>query len=321
MVRIEHVTVGRLGGDGAPSEAGIDWTRLHAEFPEISSFVPADCGRPDAPRPHEVHVLLDAWSDDDLEVARCDAAVDARTEPFSLHLWYGREDGAARAAVQVLTRYQYRLDRRNTFSQGPTFDRALRCHETMHDLRKPLVAADYVHARDTWQWTLRLDPRAGMAVQLAALFHDAERLESEADHRIEHHAADYQAFKEAHARSGALLVARRLGGIGLAPTIVGHVTMLVADHERPGEDEETLLLADADALSFFSRNASGFLDYYGEEHTRLKLEYSLRRLRRREWKRIREIRLRTDVARLLHAVLQTMLAKGGASLLLQRTSR
>src|SRR5205814_582070 len=83
------------------------------------------------------------------------------------------------------------------------FDKVLARHCELHDMNKPLVAADFDHARDTWRWVLRLAPHASLAVQVAALFHDVERLASESEARIEHRAADYEAFKKAHAAAGA----------------------------------------------------------------------------------------------------------------------
>jgi hypothetical protein len=59
------------------------------------------------------------------------------------------------------------------------------------------------------------------------------------------------------------------------------------------------LINDADALSFFSLNASGFLDYYGVEHTRKKIDYTLRRLRPDARARLRGVHLRRDVRALL----------------------
>lgn len=63
--------------------------------------------------------------------------------------------------------------------------RLLRRHRSLHPADKPLVRADYRHALDVWQWVLRLDPEAGGAVQIAALFHDVERIFTEAESRSE----------------------------------------------------------------------------------------------------------------------------------------
>ena len=81
--------------------------------------------------------------------------------------------------------------------------RVLRRHAALHDVEKPLVAADLDHAIDTWQWMLRLDPGASLRGAAGRAFHDVERLESEAGLRVEQHAPDYAAFKDSHAARGA----------------------------------------------------------------------------------------------------------------------
>jgi hypothetical protein len=203
------------------------------------------------------------------------------------------------AALQILTRAQPYLDRRNASSEGALFDRALDAHYRLHDLARPLVRADYAHALDAWQWTLRLDPEASLALQLAALFHDVERLRSESVVRIEQHAEDYVEFKRAHARRGGELAASTLGELGLERATVDRVAELVATHEGAGASDEAASLNDADALSFFSRNSAGFADYYGAVHTRMKVRYTLARLSVRARRELRTVRLRCDVAALL----------------------
>lgn len=79
--------------------------------------------------------------------------------------------------------------------------------------------------------------------------------------RIEQHASDYRAFKNEHARRGAGMT--------------------------------------RDALSFFSLNSTGFLHYYGVEHTRRKIAYTLARLRESAWWRLAGIRYHPVVAALL----------------------
>lgn len=195
------------------------------------------------------------------------------------------------------------VGRRNAASASPAFDRVLDCHCALHDLERPLVKADYEHALDTWQWVLEIDPDAGLAVQVAALFHDIERLASESLVRIEHRAPDYQAFKDEHARVGALFAARALAGAGLPAAEIPHVADLVAGHERPRTQGEAAVLADADVLSFFSRNSSGFLRCYGPSHTQLKIAWSLRRLRPEARRLVERIHFERDVALLVAAAL------------------
>lgn len=219
------------------------------------------------------------------------------SHPFTLGVM--AYDTPWEAAGEVLTRAQRCMGRRNRHTEGEPFDSVLAAHRALYDLDKPLVLADYDHALDVWQWTLRLDPNASAAVQIAALFHDVERLLTEADERIEAAASDYQAFKDAHARAGAEIVRACLGHVNIDAELERHICDLVAHHERPFDDEERRLLGDADALSFFSFNSPGFLDYFGEAHTRKKIEYSRRRLSPKARERLGLLRLRDDIAELL----------------------
>lgn len=218
--------------------------------------------------------------------AQVDALAESQDGPFLLAL-FGRDEERSRALGGILTRCQRVMDRRNEASRGALFDRVLAAHRQAHDLAKPLVRADYDHALDTWQWGLRLAPRAGLAAQLAALCHDVERLDSEADARSEHRAADYQAFKDEHAARGADRADALLGEAGVDAETRRRTARLIAAHERPPgaadaadeEGEAIALLNDADALSFFSLNSVGYLDYFGPEPTRRKVAYTLGRLR------------------------------------------
>jgi len=199
------------------------------------------------------------------------------------------------AALEVLTRYQRFVERRNVSSRTPAFALVLRAHRALHDTAKPLVKADLDHALDTWQWMLRLAPEASLPVQLAALFHDVERLESEADARVEHHAADYQAFKNEHARVGGDRAYAVLRTAGFGAEVAARVRELVARHELRGTDPELDLLNDADALSFFSLNSAGYIDYFGEAQTRKKIRYTLGRLGPAARRKLAWVRLRPDV--------------------------
>jgi hypothetical protein len=213
-------------------------------------------------------------------------------------------EAAPRAALEILTRYQRFVARRNEASATSGFARALERHRVAHDLTKPLVRADYDHALDVWQWTLRLEPDAPLSLQLAALFHDIERLSSEADARVEHRALDYVAYKQAHAKGGANATSALLLEAGVDAQTREAASWLVAHHENPRGADPALAnalacLNDADALSFFSLNSPGFVDYFGLDHARRKVRYTLARMSPRAHARLQRVRLRADVARIL----------------------
>lgn len=256
--------------------------------------------------PTEPAVRIDAhqWASEALDPFEVDvavsAAIDRGADALVVDASRASLPATSRALREIAIRYQRLFPRRNEASRAVVFDGVVARHRAAHDLSKPLVRADFDHARDVWQWVLRLSPGAGLAVQVAALFHDVERLVSEADARVEHHAPDYQAFKDAHARgSGALL--RAILGEVLEAACLDRVAALVERHERRGGDADAELLGDADALSFFSVNVCGFLRYYGEPHTRTKVAWTLSRLSPRGRAALRSIRMREDVRALVES--------------------
>jgi hypothetical protein len=213
----------------------------------------------------------------------------------------GSPGARAAATEQIVLRYQRLRPSCNRHTMGEPF-RTLRArHRALHALDKPLVRADYDHTVDVWQWILRLDPDASLALQVAALFHDVERLSSEADARVEHAAPDYLGFKHAHAKRGAMIARSALQDLPLPPNCLERVEQLVSNHEQPGDDRELCLLNDADALSFFALNSPGFVRYFDADHSAKKVRYSLRRMSRaaRSW--LPRVRLETRVAELLAA--------------------
>lgn len=259
---------------------------------------------PGGPAP-VLSLSIDEWRRDDFDLLGFDDLVWrhlARWGRCAVHFLPSRISGTTqrRTAAQVAIRYQ------RFTGIAPLNDRHLAslfvAHARLHDRSKPLVAADHDHALDTWAWVMRLHPAAPLPLQLAALFHDIERLHSESEHRIEQYAADYATFKAAHAVAGAAIVYDVLRGLGVADVVADRTRCLVARHEFGGEaNAEAVVLTDADALSFFSLNASGFLRYYGRGHTARKVAYTLARLSGYGRRQLARIKLARDVRVLMRA--------------------
>jgi hypothetical protein len=214
-----------------------------------------------------------------------------------------RGDDAVGVACEVLSRYQRFIGRRNTASATPLFDAVLEVHAKLHEPSMTLVKEDFDHALDTWQWMLRLDPSASLAVQLAALFHDIHRLEGEPRERIEHRVVDPASGKDtqAHARRGAERAFAILCNAGMSEETAARVREIVA-HERLGKDTEVRLLDDADALSFLSLASSVYADHFGLAQTRRKVAFTIARLGPRAREKLSLLRLRPDIERLLDGV-------------------
>jgi hypothetical protein len=272
----------------SPRGSKLDVTRVAREHPHVA------LGLGDKAEPFDVIIDADEWVSGS-SFAEFDHAVvrDGRDGGIVLR---GKNADLCRVACEVLTRYQRFLQRRNAVSTSTQFDAVLQAHASLHDLARPLVAMDYDHAIDTWQWLLRLDPKASVAAQLAALFHDIERLESEPDRRVEHLSPEYQAFKVVHAKKGAEMAARVLGEVGFDDETCARVAEIIASHERRGRDADVDALNDADALSFFSLKSAGYADYYGPAQTERKVAHTLHRLSHGARERLSLVRLRRDVA-------------------------
>jgi hypothetical protein len=106
--------------------------------------------------PAEPHLRASEWERRDFDTWTFDCRLDELArDAFTLCL----HDDRSRAgfALEVMTRCQRHVDRRNRHSHGSQFTRVLARHRSLHDLEKPLVRADYNHALDVWQWLLRLD--------------------------------------------------------------------------------------------------------------------------------------------------------------------
>ncbi len=180
---------------------------------------------------------------------------------------------------------------RNRYSSTQLFDRVLHHHRRMHDVSKPLVRAGYQHALDVWQWVLRLNPKASLTLQLAALFHHVARLRKEIDLRVE-------SFQDAE-ESGAEIAREALAEAGVPPHVRNRVAEIVAAHERQASDAAVALLNDADALSFFSLNASSYVEDFGLEQARKKIVDTWRRMRAGARAKLAQVFLPQDVRAML----------------------
>jgi hypothetical protein len=138
------------------------------------------------------------------------------------------------------------------------------------------VPEDPLHAENTLAWVLRLDPKAGQALQIAALAHDIDRaVETRKVRRRDYDG--YEAFKAAHARNGARILRAILNECGVAKLVADEACRLVTDHEVGG-DHRSDLLRDADSISFFEVNMPFYYEREGWEETKRRCVWGYRRL-------------------------------------------
>jgi hypothetical protein len=93
---------------------------------------------------------------------------------------------------------------------------------------------------------------------------------------------DYVGFKRAEAEASAHAVVKILESLSTPPPLIERTRALIAEHEGRSSSEPSepaaALLANADALSFFSLGAPGFARHFGLPHTARKVAHGVRRL-------------------------------------------
>ncbi|MBW2056060.1 MAG: DUF4202 family protein [Deltaproteobacteria bacterium] len=138
------------------------------------------------------------------------------------------------------------------------------------------VPEDALHAENTLEWVLRLDPESGQAIQVAALAHDIDRAVGPTKVRRSDY-ADFDAFKAAHALQGAKILRAILEECGVAGPTIEEACRLVELHEVGG-DRWSDLLRDADSISFFEVNLPLYYKREGWEETKRRCIWGYRRV-------------------------------------------
>jgi hypothetical protein len=127
------------------------------------------------------------------------------------------------------------------------------------------VPEDPIHAENTLEWLLKLDPAADQALQIAVLAHDIDRaVEVQKVRRADF--TDYDAFK-----------AEILDRCGVAKSVADEACRLVTLHEVGG-DPRSDLLKDADSISYFEVNLPWYYRREGREETKRRCRWGYQRL-------------------------------------------
>ena len=138
------------------------------------------------------------------------------------------------------------------------------------------VPEDPLHAENTLDWLLRLEPDADQALQIAALGHDIERaLKARKVKRPDF--PDYDSFKTAHARVSAEILRGIMEDCGVQQEMAGEVYLLVCRHETGG-DSRADLIKNADGVSYFHVNMPLYYQREGWEGTKRRCIWGYDRL-------------------------------------------
>ena len=139
------------------------------------------------------------------------------------------------------------------------------------------VPEDPLHAENTLNWLLRLEPDADQALQIAALGHDIERA-FKARKLKRPDFSDYDSFKAAHARVSAEILRGIMEDCGVQQEMASEVYLLVCRHETGGGDPRSGLIKNADSISYFHVNMPLYYQREGWEETKRRCIWGYGRL-------------------------------------------
>ena len=158
------------------------------------------------------------------------------------------------------------------------------------------VTEDPEHAENTLEWVLKLYPKAGLALKMAALGHDIERAVPPRVLREDYE--DYDTFKRDHAARSAEILAKIMKDCGATQEFIGEVTRIVRRHETGGTSQAEIL-NQADSLSFFETNVRYFYEREGRVATEARVLWGLRRLPKHLLHHIHEMEYQTKELEIL----------------------
>ena len=123
-------------------------------------------------------------------------------------------------------------------------------------IKKSSNPEDPIHAKNTLEWMIKLEPQADEALKIAALGHDIERAIDKRKIKRENY-TDYEEFKKAHALNSAEVLSKLMETFKVKKELREEIFYLVNHHETGG-NKRANLLKNADSISFFQVN----LPYY-----------------------------------------------------------
>lgn len=146
----------------------------------------------------------------------------------------------------------------------------------MEIIEKSSNPEDPIHARNTLEWMIKLEPQADEALKIAALGHDIERAISKRKIKRENY-TNYEEFKKAHSLNSAEVLSKLMETFGVKKDLREEIFYLVNHHETGG-NKRSNLLKNADSLSFFQVNLPYYFIRNNLDETKKRCKWGYRRL-------------------------------------------
>ena len=140
------------------------------------------------------------------------------------------------------------------------------------------------HAVEVLNWVGRLCPNASISLRLAAIFHDVDRIVTPGKgggFKGDRTSQAYHDHKKQHAMRSVDFIMPLLRRHGLKAGIIERAAFLIAHHDDPGKEVETLndpeldVLVTADTFAFFTTIGPRLLAAEGSERTKDKIRFMI----------------------------------------------
>jgi 8-oxo-dGTP diphosphatase len=199
------------------------------------------------------------------------------------------------------------VERRFRRAMKPTVEQTKRlltqiCDSHGKDDAKIMQGAEgeRLHALDVLQWVHQFGPRASVPLQIAALFHDIDRVVNPnigGGFKSDRKSSSYIRHKKRHAHRSAAFVLPLLAPNGYSNDVTRRVEFLIVHHDDPRveverfADAELTQLVAADSFAFFTSIAPKLLACEGEGRLRDKIRFMIDKLADLTRTRLREYEL------------------------------
>lgn len=149
------------------------------------------------------------------------------------------------------------------------------------------IEGERLHALNVLQWVEKFSPNASIALQIAALFHDIDRVVNPkwgGGYKGERDSRKYLNYKKRHASRSANFIAPILVENGFPQDLIERIIFLILHHDDSGEninhlkDQELDQLVAADSFAFFTSIAPKLLTAEGIARVRDKTRFMINKM-------------------------------------------
>jgi hypothetical protein len=149
------------------------------------------------------------------------------------------------------------------------------------------VDGEKEHAEDVLGWVEKLTENPSLALRLAALFHDIDRVVTPGvggGFKGDRRSREYLEYKKAHARRSADYIYPRLLKRGVDQQVVERARFLIIHHDDTGsevesfQDNELDYLVAADSLALFTTTGPRLYERDGEKRVKDKIRFMIEKM-------------------------------------------